>query len=241
MGNASEARFEVPTSRPFFVRIVTLNSVQANRVYRRSFAVFSQKVYSISMVGHIMNSEAATLIEHQVDELLATLNKELEGEKNRIDVLRANAAIDVLPKFDNPQNVEVAIKSPYDARFLAIILLLDEVVSRINSLWLMSEIKSTFNANEPYKLQQRVIKCANRVRSLSDSLRVKAKAHGHDVTALEDTDADREAAIALAGEAGDEQAEAAPSGLVESTGVKEKQVAVTKRKAQTTAPKAATG
>lgn len=193
----------VPTSRPVFYRDVVFNTVQAHRVFRRTYRYLSRKFYHISVITQILGDpDSAEKAEDHMREMMSVLATEIADEKARVETIRSNAGMTDLPVYDNPQKIHVAMKSPYDARYLHLVTDLDDLVMRINSLWMVEEIRSRENVNVPYRWQQKVLKCAGRIRSLSDGLRSKAKAKGHDLSEIDaDTaaeDAEMDVAITVA-------------------------------------------
>lgn len=181
----------IPTSRLVMYRDVTLKTIQANRVYKRCYGYLSRKLYHIAVVSLILNDrEVANKAQEHVRAMLTDLAKILKDEKERVDTIRNNAGLPKdIPGTDNPQKVHVAIKSPYDARFLQLILDLDDLVLRIGSLWMMEELIDNENVDVPYKWQQEVMRVAGRIKNLADGLRKKAKEKGHDLSEIENEDA----------------------------------------------------
>lgn len=180
----------IPTSRLVMYRDVTLKTIQAHRVYKRCYGYLSRKLYHIAVVSLILNDrEIANKAQEHVRAMLTDLAKILNDEKERVDIIRKNVGLSGMLGTDNPQKIHVAIKSPYDARFLQLILDLDDLVLRIGSLWMMEELRDNENVDVPYKWQQSVMRCAGRIRNLADGLRKKAKEKGHDLSEIETDDA----------------------------------------------------
>lgn len=165
---------KMPTSRGFFYRDVILNTTQAYRAFHRTYEYLCQRFYYVALIAIFQGDpDEAEQTEAQMSGIMMQLGKSLTDEKARLDTIRTNTGMTKLPTYDNPQKIRAAMRSPYDARYLQIIVDLDEIVMHIDSLQKIEEIHTREKNNEPYRWQQMVIKRANEIGALSDRLRSK--------------------------------------------------------------------
>lgn len=157
------------TSRAFIRRKVRLHSLQAQKVFRRQYGALSTKLYQLSVVlGIITTEKGAEAVEAAVDEEFQGLIQEMEEETARMDLLLKDGDIDWTGvSFDSPMEVTAEITSPRAGRYLALLQRLDELVARINALWLAGMISDKQNRDGCYKMSRRVIKSGNRVIAIT--------------------------------------------------------------------------
>ena len=187
-----------PTSRLFIKVEVVLSSHQAQQVYKRMFVPLSHAVYQLSVVLRIIATpEAADQIEEIVESQLRSVLSELKSEQERLQILIDDAGLTDAPGFSNAQDLKVEVSTPQAGLFLTMIRELDKVVEMIGQLWLAGQFSNQQYTSGAYQWQRRLMRMANRIRTLSDrsmaAARRQATQKGPHNAALEKALADLDA------------------------------------------------
>jgi hypothetical protein len=123
----------------------------------------------------IVASEAqASAVETLVNEKLADLEQDMEAERARLERLCEGNGIHDLPDYTHPKTCQAKVSSPQAARFLGLIIKLDELVGVMDSLWLCGLIDNRQIVRQAYEWQRRFIRAGGTVRKLANQARAAA-------------------------------------------------------------------
>ena len=166
---------EQTSSRAYLNQQVGLNSLQAQKILKRSYSRLSDALFSSSVVLRTKcTREEADGVEEIINEHFDKVQAELEQEKAKLTALMENNAIQVSPDYSNRGVYDVQIKSPKDAVFLHLIGEVDTIISMLDTLWMTSVISDSQRSDTTFQWQQRLIKMASRVMAIEKSARIKA-------------------------------------------------------------------
>jgi len=164
-------------SQPYIGRKVTLNSRYAQTAYDRIFNSVSGSLYILGVILRIVGTEQdAQKVEKVVDDMITTVENEMEAEIVRLQALAESSGIEgAVPHYTNPATFEVQITSPRSDRFLRLIEMLDVIASNLDCLWLNHLLTDQQSQNAGYMWQRRVVRLANKIRETTSRAVSSAK------------------------------------------------------------------
>lgn len=163
-------------SRPFIAREVTLRSLQAQKTYERDFSITSANLYTVLVMTRVKGlDDMADQAEVVVAQLLDEFREEIKAEMVRVDhLIAANALEDTAIEYSRPQTFSVHITSPQASLYLNLILLLDQLMYRLDVLHMMGVIENRAKMQRTYEWQRKLAKVAGRLRNHANSLKRSA-------------------------------------------------------------------
>jgi hypothetical protein len=177
-----------PYSRPVFDQAVTLCSEQAQRVMAREFTRVVSALYAIDVILRIIgNDHEIDEIESVVSAMIGECAKDLQNEKARIDKVREDNGITSLPRYTNPEQVEVRIVSPQVAQFVALLQKMDELMISLDALWLGGVLSNKQRSDSVYQWQQRLLRLGRRIVAIERRARASAGKRGKEAEVREAT------------------------------------------------------
>lgn len=151
-------------SRPVFVQRVTLNSLQAQRIKERVFDRTAIALYRTEVILRIIGDEAeAAQVEEIVAGLVEGLQKELDGEIERMKKLVKDHGISDLPSYTGPKGYDVEIASPQVLAFLGLLTGVDSLMGYIDALWLNKVLDNRQRSEATYGWQRRTLRLGRRI------------------------------------------------------------------------------
>lgn len=173
-------RKPVMHSQPVFEQTLQIHSLQGQRVMDRSFRALSGSLFRCEVILRIVGDEQAIdLVESQIMEGFQALLTDLEHELAGAKALMQTHGIEALPTYTNTKKYKIKIKTPQIANFARMVVQLDELISRIDALWILGQvITSKDRSVQTWDWQQRLIKLANRIIHLERRARESAYRKG---------------------------------------------------------------
>lgn len=166
-------------SVPAFEQNLVLNTLQAQKVMRRVFSRAAGSLYRIDVILRIISGdEDAARVEHIINDMITKVEKALLDSGVELEAALEVNGIDGLPIYDAPTKERVRITSPHVARFLSLVRKLDELVAKIDALWLSGLMANKERNDSVYRWQQRVIGLGSQIIGLERRAREAAKNQG---------------------------------------------------------------
>src|SRR5690606_24594296 len=135
-------------SNPVLKQRISLRTQQAQRVVNRSLARVSYALFSLDVILRIIGEpKEVDEVEKMISDAIDAVSKELIATTQQIKAVMKSAAIEELAPYSNPMEVEVEITSPHVAKYVRLIVMLDELIAHIDTVWLQGELKSNQRAN----------------------------------------------------------------------------------------------
>jgi len=160
----TEVKIQRPYSRAAFERSVTLRSETAQRMLEREFERVSAALYHLEVVKRIIASpEDALILESEAKTLIQTTMSAIEKEGLRLDKLRTDHGVEEAPVYTHPGEVRVQITSPLIHEYVGIIQALDQLMMRVDGLWLMGIFNNDQRANALFLWQRTILKLGRRL------------------------------------------------------------------------------
>lgn len=166
---------EQSSSKAVIKKEVGLNTLQAQKVLKRSFSRLGESMFSASVVlrgrcDREIVDEVIALIEEHFD----AVDAEMKKTEDQTAALLEQHGISDSPDYSNRMVYEVEIKAPLAMRFIGLVERLDVLISRFDTLWLSSVLTDSQRSDWTFQWQQRLIKMASRVMGIEKSARQKA-------------------------------------------------------------------
>lgn len=170
-------------SNPTFTRSLTLNSLQSQRVYNRSFRRVAQSLFQIDVILQIITDRAGDrnaidAMETKIREYFDQVSDDLNGEIERCKKLLADNGISELVAYSAPLTIQVEMSSPQIIQFVRLMTQLDEFMSLIDTLWMNTVINNRQRADANYIWQQRLMKLSGRIIGNENRARAAARRIG---------------------------------------------------------------
>lgn len=166
---------EKGSSKAVMTRELKLNTLQAQKVLRRSYSRLGEAVFSSGVVLRARcTQEEADTIDELIEEHFSSVEEELDKAFAQTDVLMEQHGVEDAPDYTNRMVFQVEVKAPLALRFLTMIARLDNLIGRFDTLWLHSALTSGQRSNWTFQWQQRLIRMSSRVIGIEKSARIKA-------------------------------------------------------------------
>lgn len=167
-------------SRPVFHTVLKINSLQAQRVMKRSFSRVAYSLFSMDVVLRIItDQEVVDQLESMIQEFMTETSLELDRAAEHLEALKKCHGIEAMPSYSNPIEYPIEITSPQVAQFAHLVSKLDNLVGIIDTLWLNMVLTSKQRKDEVYQWQQ----CLNKLASsiISEVALVRKKTQVSDI------------------------------------------------------------
>ena len=166
-------------SRPVFDQSLTLRSEPALRVMRREFSRVVSALYAIDVILRIIGeAQEIDEIEGIVSGLIGDCAQDVQAEQARLDKLREDHGVTQLPRYTNPENLNVRIVSPQVAQFVALVRRMDDLMVALDALWLSGSLTNKQRADGAYQWQQRLLRLGRRIVAIGQRARASAGKRG---------------------------------------------------------------
>lgn len=164
-------------SHPYFTQKLNLHSLHAQQVFDRGFEIYSNAVFSLSVVLRIVGSdEQASEVEKIVDERLSNAVADIQTESTRLDKLAESNGVSFEGvSYSNPKQVEAKISSPRSARYVGLITEFDVMIAKLDVLWLSGQINDSHYSRAIYEWKRRLLRLAGGIRTLSVRAMIAAR------------------------------------------------------------------
>lgn len=201
-----------PYSRPVFLQVIGLNSLQSQRIMERSFSRVSNSLFSLDVILRIIGEQdEVDEVESMIVNEIAKVAQDLDEAMSVMGKLMEDNGIDAVPAYSAPMKYEIEITSPQVAQFARLLQALDELMGRVDTLWLNSVFNSKQRSDANYQWQQRLFRLSGRIINWEKRARISANSKGKEQEVSEAapeqinddpelTDAAAEADVALAEE-----------------------------------------
>jgi len=164
-----------PYSRPVFTRNVEIHSLQAQNILTRSYKRLSQSLFQTSVIMKInYTADEIANVDATIDKAFDEDEKAIAAEKARIMQLLADSDIHDIASYTHTESFTLNIDTPRAARFIRLVMGVDELVGLIDTLWLNAEISDHIKKDLTFKHQQRLIKTAASIIGLENRTRAAA-------------------------------------------------------------------
>lgn len=150
---------------PHWSRNITLNTDHTQRVYRRVFDHLKADLYVLSVVtraqGQLELGEAADQL---IDEHFQKVRDDLAVEMERAEILMDQHDLADMPNYPSAMHAMVQFTSPQAAQFLRLLETADQLIMRMDALWLTGLAETKERTERSYMWQRRLIRTAGRLR-----------------------------------------------------------------------------
>ena len=153
---------------PSLKTTITLNTAFTQRVYNRVWDRLKGDIFILTVRAHAAGlPEVAENAEKIINERFAEIRKDLDGDITRADTLIQNLGITELGQYDGALETDAEFTTPQAKVYLDLLLSMDQLIMRIDAMWLNAEIETKDCKARSYEWQRRLIKAANRIRELA--------------------------------------------------------------------------
>ncbi|ATW30892.1 hypothetical protein BJP41_10240 (plasmid) [Candidatus Williamhamiltonella defendens] len=166
-------------SRPIFKQVLKVNSLQAQRVMKRSFERVSNSLFSIDVILRIIGEQdEIDQVESVILEHISKVSEDLDKAIAQLNKLMEDNGIDMMPGYTHPNEYTIEIHSPQVALCAHLIRKLGELMGIVETLWLNTVLTSKQRTDATYQWQQRLIKLAGRIIGIEKRARISAHSKG---------------------------------------------------------------
>lgn len=155
-------------SRPFVVQSLKLQSFHAQQVFRRGFDLYSDAIYSLSVVLRAVGTEDQVReMEGLIDDKLNKAQQDIRNEIARLEkVVEANGITLDSVNYSDPLIVEARISSHRSARYAGILQEFDGLIAKLDALWLSGMIPDNEYSRILYEWKRRILRIASNARGI---------------------------------------------------------------------------
>lgn len=154
-----------PLRVPSLPLTLTLQSAVTQRVYKRVFERLKADLYTLTVRTRTVDmDEAADIAEKIIDDLFSHLERDLQEDIRRTDVLMAQEGIEDTPEYASAKLVNATFTTPQAKRYLDLLSGVDTLIARLDVLWLNGVIDARNCKDRAYQWQRRLFRAANQFR-----------------------------------------------------------------------------
>ncbi|MDU7585880.1 MAG: hypothetical protein E7K47_00550 [Acidovorax sp.] len=175
-----QAQRRTQTSRPEYRHELMLKSIQAQRVFERTYQTMAYSLFSVEVILRIMGEkpEAVDAVAKLVDSRIATVSQQLEEAGTALIAKAKETGLNVNPTYSQPVKVVAAISTPQAGKVAQMMRRLDDMMSIIDMLWLNSEMSGEDRTAEQHRWERRFYSLAGFLFNLQARAREEAKRRG---------------------------------------------------------------
>lgn len=153
-------------SRPYVVQSLKLQSFHAQQVFRRGFDLYTDAIYSLSVVLRAVGTEdQVRAMEELIDDRLNRAQNDIRNEIARLEkVVEDNGITLDRVNYSEPVVVEAKISSHRSARYAGILHEFDGLIAKLDALWLSGMIPDNEYSRILYEWKRRILKIASSAR-----------------------------------------------------------------------------
>ncbi|RYY74431.1 MAG: DUF1845 domain-containing protein [Gammaproteobacteria bacterium] len=148
-------------SRAVMYRPITLLSLHAQRVIWRQFLGLRRSLFSISVILPLVfqdDHESIEAVEKSIETRFSEARKTLTTSKQQLQETLKSDGINNVFDFNNKLELNVAIDTPLASQFVDLVLLLDELVQYIETVWLSGNIDNKHRNIEVNKWEKTLMR-----------------------------------------------------------------------------------
>jgi hypothetical protein len=150
---------------PSLKTTITLNTAFTQRVYNRVWDRLKGDIFILTVRAHAAGMpEVAENAEKIIGEQFESIRKDLDADITRADILIQNLGITELGQYDGALETDAEFTTPQAKTYLDLLLSMDQLIMRVDGMWLHGEIETKACKDRSYEWQRRLIKAANRIR-----------------------------------------------------------------------------
>lgn len=170
------------TSRPEYRVELPLHSIQAQRVFDRSYQTMAYSLFAIEVILRIMGEkpENVAAVLALVDTRIANVKQQILAAKADLTAKAKEAGLEKNPVYSQPVTVTAPISTPQAGRVADMMSRLDDVMATIDMLWLNGEMSGEDRTAEQHRWERRFYSLAGFLFNLQARARDEAKRRGKD-------------------------------------------------------------
>lgn len=186
------SRAERQYSRAVFERQIPLNSVNVQKVHRRSAEYATNGLFNLEAVLPVVGNdkEAIVTLLSQVESLLHGVIEEFSTTKAQYNALMESNSIDNTIQYTHPNTTTFKLYSPMAGQLVSAFALADELITLVDTLWMAGILDPIQRKDATYAVQQRLTRLCGRVGGLGESASRSARKAGADVELKEQNSSD---------------------------------------------------
>lgn len=158
-----------PKSMPFMEQTAVLKSFHAQQVWKRSFDIGDEALFSLSVILRAIAPEADCVeADKIVTEKLDAASKALQDEQLRLEKLADSFAVSTASlQYSAPITISAKVKSPRAIKLLGLVREFDHVVELFDILWLSHAITDGDHSKGVFGLKRKLWRLTNDLRTLA--------------------------------------------------------------------------
>lgn len=156
-----------PYSRAVLEKTVLMRTESARRIIERQFQRVELSLYSLDVIQQIISTPEKVLqMEAEVSRLLSDCLGLMDREYARLGKLMEDHGITELPSYPDAQTLMIRIASPQIGQYLRLVMKYDELLVRLDALWLYGVFSNRQKAQGSFLWQRTVIKMGRRIAAV---------------------------------------------------------------------------
>lgn len=149
---------------------ITLNTDFAQRVYRRVWDRLKADIYILTVRSRAVGrDDIAETSEQLLRDQFKKLQTDLSADIERADILLDKLGITELGQYGGAVTKVAEYTTPQAKQYLDLVLSMDQLIMRLDALWLNGEIETKACKVRSHEWKRRIVKLANRIRQISSS------------------------------------------------------------------------
>lgn len=155
-------------SVPFITNTLTLKTHHAQHTFERGFPICAEAIFTLSVVMRVVAPEQdAVQVDAAVETQLSTVRAELTAESERLNRLaEASGVVFSGVQYSMPREFTPRITSPRATLYLSLLRQMDDIVEKMDTLWLAGVINDSVHNQGIFQWQRRILRLSGAIRTL---------------------------------------------------------------------------
>lgn len=182
---------------------ITFGSPTVRHLYKRAFDQMGRNCHFITVFGRILLGEDLIApAEASIYQRIQEVGTAFQRKVSAMQAVMTEAGIEEMAEFNQQETIKVALIVPSQRKFLDVLVLADEYLRLVNTLWLEGEVSDKEKSKAELELKQLLRGIGSTTRKMRIYLQTKVS----EAQAKEKQSAEVKGALADAGGEGDSDA-----------------------------------
>ena len=187
VGKGKKQKTRLVASRPIFKQKMTVQSLQGQKIVRKSFEYVERSLFRLGVILRIIGEQ------DEIDSVNEILNKYqievkegFQSDDEKLTALLNGFGIgdggtvdeDALCEFTAPATYTIEVSSPQLSKFISLLADLDKIIQKTDTLWLMGHFNDKQRMVANYESERRLFRFAGKIIGMERRARFAAYAKG---------------------------------------------------------------
>ena len=174
-------------SRPIFKQKLTVQSLQGQKIVRKSFEYVERSLFRLGVILRIIGEQdEIDSVNEIINKFQVEVKEGFQSDDAKLTALLNGFGIgdggtvdeDALCEFTAPATYSIEVSSPQLSKFISLLADLDKIIQKTDTLWLMGHFNDKQRMVANYESERRLFRFAGKIIGMERRARFAAYAKG---------------------------------------------------------------